>query len=156
VNYGLASNIPVSIAPQHSPLKRLDFRLSIGEKAMVHKGWTALLAGAAALSISAPAVAHHSHAMFDHEKLLTVTGTVMNFAYVNPHGELNVAVEGKKGELVKYWFEMSNLTQMVGRGIRMNTFKPGDKITVHYHPLKDRRVGGSYTSIVAADGHVFE
>ena len=118
--------------------------------------WLALAAGAAALALSAPAFAHHSHAMFDHEKLQTITGTVMTFAYVNPHGELDIAVEGKKGELVKYWFEMSNLTQMVQRGIRMNTFKPGDKITVHYHPLKDGRLGGSYTSIVAANGHVFE
>src|SRR5205085_2348132 len=118
--------------------------------------WLALAADAAALALSAPAFAHHSHAMFDHEKLQTITGTVMTFAYVNPHGELDIAVEGKKGELVKYWFEMSNLTQMVQRGIRMNTFKPGDKITVHYHPLKDGRLGGSYTSIVAANGHVFE
>jgi hypothetical protein len=128
----------------------------MGGKAMKKTGWMVLLAGAAAFAISAPAVAHHSHAMFDHEKLETITGTVMNFAYVNPHGELDVAVEGKKGELVKYWFEMSNLSQMVGRGIRISTFKPGDKITVHYHPLKDGRLGGSYTSIVAANGHVFE
>jgi len=115
-----------------------------------------LLAGAAAFFLSAPAFAHHSHAMFDHEKLDTITGTVMSFAYVNPHGELDVAVEGKNGEMVKYWFEMSNLTQMVDRGIRMTTFKRGDKITVHYHPLKDGRLGGSYTSIVAANGHVYE
>lgn len=123
---------------------------------MKRKTCMLFLAGAAGFAISAPAWAHHSHAMFDHEKLDTITGTVMNFAYVNPHGELDVAVEGKKGEMVKYWFEMSNLTQMVGRGIRINTFKPGDKITVHYHPLKDGRLGGSYTSIVAANGHVYE
>ena len=115
-----------------------------------------LLAGAAAFCISVPAFAHHSHAMFDHEKLDTITGTVMSFAYVNPHGELDVAVAGKDGEMVKYWFEMSNLTQMVDRGIRVSTFKRGDQITVHFHPLKDGRLGGSYTSIVAANGHVFE
>jgi hypothetical protein len=123
---------------------------------MKQKAPLILLAGAAAFLISAPAFAHHSHAMFDHEKLDTITGTVMSFAYVNPHGELDVAVEGKNGEMVKYWFEMSNLTQMVDRGIRMTTFKRGDKITVHYHPLKDGRLGGSYTSIVAANGHVYE
>ncbi len=123
---------------------------------MKQSAWLLSLAGAAAFAISAPAFAHHSHAMFDHEKLQTITGTVMNFAYVNPHGELDVAVAGQKGEMVKYWFEMSNLTQMVGRGIHISTFKPGDKIIVHYHPLKDGRLGGSYTSIVAANGHVYE
>jgi hypothetical protein len=118
--------------------------------------WTVLLAGAMALTGVSPAFSHHSHAMFDHEKFRTITGTVMSFAYVNPHGELDVAVEGSRGELVKYWFEMSNLTQMVSRGIRMTSFKPGDKITVNYHPLKDGRPGGSYTSIVAANGHTYE
>ena len=90
--------------------------------------WTVLLAGAMALGGVSPAFSHHSHAMFDHDKFLTITGTVMTFAYVNPHGELDVAVEGKNGQLVKYWFEMSNLTQMVSRGIRMTSFKPGDKV----------------------------
>jgi hypothetical protein len=126
------------------------------EEPVKQKTWTFLLAGAAAFAISAPAFAHHSHAMFDHEKLQTISGTVMSFAYVNPHGELDVAVAGKNGEMTKYWFEMSNLTQMVDRGIRVGSFKRGDKITVHFHPLKDGRLGGSYTSIVAADGHVFE
>src|SRR5436309_1061352 len=125
-----------------------------GRSSMKHSVSAALVL--TGFAFSGPALAHHSHAMFDHEKLMTVSGTVMSFVYVNPHGELDIAVEGKKGELVKYWFEMSNLTQMVQRGIRMNTFKAGDKVTVHYHPLKDGRMGGSYTSIVAPNGHVYE
>jgi hypothetical protein len=51
---------------------------------------------------------------------------------------------------------MSNLSNMVSRGIKKTTFKPGDKVTVVYHPLKDGRKGGNYTSIVAANGHTFE
>jgi len=115
-----------------------------------------LLAGAAALGFASPAFSHHSHAMFDHAKEVTITGTVMNFAYVNPHGFLDVAVTGNDGQPVKYWVEMSNLTNMVVRGITPATFKKGDKITVKMHPLKDGRPGGSYTVITAADGKNYE
>ena len=117
--------------------------------------WTAALAGALALAAT-PALSHHSHAMFDHTKFDTVTGTVIDFAYVNPHGALDIAVMGKDGKMDKYWFEMSNLSNMVSRGIKKTTFKPGDKVTITYHPLKDGRKGGNYTSIVAADGHHYE
>src|SRR3954466_2296130 len=67
---------------------------------------TGLLAGAMAMGIVSPALSHHSHAMYDHEKDVFISGTVMNFAYVNPHGSLDVAVL-EKGQMVKYWIEMS-------------------------------------------------
>ena len=118
--------------------------------------WTGLLAGAVALGAVSPALSHHSHAMFDHAKVVTITGTVMNFAYVNPHGFLDVAVAGPDGQPVKYWIEMSNLTNRVVRGITPATFKKGDKITVKMHPLKDGRPGGSYTIITAANGKEYE
>ena len=118
--------------------------------------WTGLLGGALALGLVTPALSHHSHAMFDHAKEVTITGTVMNFAYVNPHGFLDVAVAGPDGKQQKYWVEMSNLTNMVVRGITPKTFLKGDKITVKMHPLKDGRPGGSYTIITAADGKNYE
>jgi len=116
--------------------------------------WTGLLAGAMALGAVSPAFSHHSHAMYDHEKDVYITGYVMDFAYVNPHGSLNVAVE-QNGQMVKYWIEMSNLSNMVNRGIRKATFKPGDKVTIKMHPLKDGRPGGSYVTIQTAD-HTYE
>jgi hypothetical protein len=116
---------------------------------------TALLAGAMALGSATPALSHHSHAMYDHAKEVVITGNVTNFAYTNPHGELDVAVN-QNGKMVSYWIEMSNLTNMVARGITPATFKKGDKITVKMHPLKDGRAGGSYTIITAANGKNYE
>ena len=113
------------------------------------------LAGAMILGLVLPAWSHHSHAMYDHEKDVNISGTVMNFAYVNPHGSLDIAVM-EKGQMVKYWIEMSNLTNMVQRHIKKTTFKAGDKVTVKMHPLKDGRPGGSYVTIVAADGTLYE
>ncbi len=118
--------------------------------------WTVLLAGAMALGIVSPALSHHSHAMYDHAKQVSVSGTVTKFLYRNPHVFLYVDVKGENGEMVNYWIEMSNLNNMVRRGIGKATFKPGDKVTVNLHPLRDGRPGGSYTTIVAADGKIYD
>ena len=117
---------------------------------------TGLLAAALALGVASPAVSHHSHAMFDHEKEVAVTGTVTEFVFRNPHVFLYIDVKNPNGEVVSYWVEMSNIPNMIRRGIGQGTFKPGDKVTVNLHPLRDGRPGGSYTTIVAADGRTYE
>jgi hypothetical protein len=123
---------------------------------MQHVTRNVLLAAALALGLSSTAWSHHSHAMFDHATRMTVTGTVTEFVYRNPHGFLYIDVKQDNGETVNYWVEMSNLTNMVTRGIGRTTFKAGDRITVNLHPLKDGRPGGSYVTITAADGKVYE
>jgi hypothetical protein len=123
---------------------------------MQHLTRTVLLAAALALGLGSPAWSHHSHAMFDHATRVTVSGTVTEFVYRNPHGFLYVDVKQDNGETVNYWVEMSNLTNMVLRGIGRTTFKAGDRITISLHPLKDGRPGGSYVTITAADGKLYE
>jgi len=123
---------------------------------MKHLQLTGLLAAAMALGIVSPALSHHSHAMFDHTKQVSVSGTVTEFVFRNPHVFLYVDVKGDNGETMNYWVELSNLTNMIRRGIGQTTFKPGDKVTVNLHPLKDGRPGGSYVTIVAADGKTYE
>ena len=123
---------------------------------MAHLTRTGLLAALLAMALATPAWSHHSHAMFDHGTRITVTGTVTEFVYRNPHGFLYVDVKRDNGETMNYWVEMSNLTNMVLRGIGRTTFKTGDTITVTLHPLKDGRPGGSYITITAADGKVYE
>jgi hypothetical protein len=117
--------------------------------------WSAVFAGAAALGVAAPAAAHHSHAMFDHTKQASVTGTVTSFDYRNPHVGLYLDVENA-GKKVNYWVEMSNVQNMIRRGIGHGTFKPGDTVTVTLHPLKDGRPGGNYIKVVAGDGKTYE
>lgn len=115
-----------------------------------------LLAGAMVLGIVSPAFSHHSHAMFDHSKEMSVTGTVTQFVFRNPHVFLYIDVTDDKGETKNYWIEMSNLPNMLRRGIGQTTFKVGDKVTVNLYPLKDGRPGGSYVTIVGADGKTYQ
>ena len=123
---------------------------------MKNPKWTGLLAGAMLLGMVPPALSHHSHAMFDHTKQVSVSGTVTEFLLRNPHAFLYVDVKGENGEVVNYSIEMSNLTNMISRGIGRATFKPGDKVTVNLHPLKDGRPGGNYVTIIAADGKTYD
>jgi len=60
---------------------------------MQHMTRNVLLAAALALGLSSTAWSHHSHAMFDHATRMTVTGTVTEFVYRNPHGFLYIDVK---------------------------------------------------------------
>ena len=118
--------------------------------------WAGMLTGALALGTVSPVLAHHSHAMFDHTKDVTLTGTVTVFEFVNPHASLYLDVKNDKGETVNYWFEMSNVPNMISRGIGKTTLKYGDAVTVKFHPLKDGRPGGNYVSITTAQGKFYD
>ena len=103
-----------------------------------------------------PAGAHHSHAMFDTSREVTITGTVTAFSYRNPHVFLHVDVKDERGAVVSWAVEMSNISNMQNRGIHRSTFNVGDVVTVKINPLKDGRAGGNYTSVIAADGKTSE
>lgn len=115
---------------------------------------TLLLVAAIAISDS-PAFPHHSHAMFDHSIEKTITGTVTNFSFRNPHVFLYVDVKGEDGKIVNWAVEMSNLQNTMRSGIRQSTFKPGDVVTVTLNPLRDGRPGGNFTAITAVDGKTY-
>jgi hypothetical protein len=109
-----------------------------------------------ALGAASPVWSHHSHAMFDHAKEVTVTGKVTEFVFRNPHVFLYLDVKTDAGDALNYWVEMSNIPNMIKRGIVQSTFKPGDVVTVRLNPLKDGRPGGNYLTITAADGKTYE
>jgi hypothetical protein len=114
------------------------------------------LAMLSAATIAGGASAHHSHSMFDHDREVTLTGKVTKFSFLNPHVSLFIEVEEDNGERVSYWIEMSNISNMIRRGIGQRTFKAGDVITVSFWPLRDGRPGGNYITVVAADGKTYE
>jgi len=116
---------------------------------------TGLLAAAMALAVTSPAWSHHSHAMFDHDKEVTITGTVSEWVFRNPHVFLYVEAKNDAGDTVKYSVEMSNITNMIKVGFNPTTFKSGDKVTVTMHPLIDGRPGGNYIVATSADGKQF-
>jgi len=93
--------------------------------------------------------------MFDHSKPATVTGTVKEFVFRNPHVYLYLDVKNDRGEVVTYWIEMSNIQNMIKQGINQSTLKVGEVVTVRVHPLRDGRPGGNYETLKTADGREF-
>src|SRR5688572_2737796 len=90
-------------SPTSRPVEKIP-----GETMKIAKS-PAVLAAALALGIVAPAASHHSHTMFDHTKEVTITGTVTQFVFRNPHVFLYVDAKGEDGGTVNYWIEMSNI-----------------------------------------------
>ena len=114
------------------------------------------IAGCAVIAMAAfavPAQAHHSFAMFDQEKTISISGTVKEFEWSNPHAWIHLtAVDATTGRPVDWAFEMGSVGQIAAQGWKSDSIKPGDKITVSGHPLRDGSRGGQYRSVKFADG----
>jgi hypothetical protein len=107
---------------------------------------TGLLLAAGALACAAPAYAHHSFAMFDRNRMVTWEGVVVEYNWTNPHSHIivDVPASSKDPALAGKWdIEGASPNIMMRQGWTKNSFKPGDKITIVGHPLKDGGKGGS-------------
>jgi len=114
-------------------------------------------AAIAASILAVQAEAHHSFAMFDHEKMISISGTVKEFEWTNPHSWIHLtAVDQATGRNVDWSFEMGSVGQIAAQGWKADSIKPGDKITVDGHPLKDGSRGGQYRAVKFADGRVIQ
>ena len=108
-----------------------------------------------AMLMASSAFAHHSHAMFDSTKQVTLVGTVKEFDWDNPHCWLQVLVpdpNNPQAAPIEWSVEMDSPLAMFRRGWKPGIVKPGDKITVVVNPLRDGRTGGQIVSATGADG----
>ena len=109
--------------------------------------------GIAAALLALQAFAHHSAAMFDDDKSVTLTGTVRAFQWTNPHCFIQVLVPTPSGP-VEWSVEMSSPSMLFRTGWKPGTLKAGDKITVVIHPVRDGTPGGRFVSATNADGRL--
>ncbi|WP_417613418.1 DUF6152 family protein [Parasphingorhabdus sp.] len=110
----------------------------------------------AIIAAAAPALAHHSFAMFNRNKERTVTGVVGKFAWTNPHVMIDVKVQDKRGKSKHYRIESASINILMREGWKVGAVKSGDKVTVVFNPLKDGRPGGLLVKLVRADGTVLK
>jgi hypothetical protein len=117
-------------------------------------GPLALLTVALALSVGvAPVSAHHSFALYDMSKSAEVDGTVTKMEWSNPHCWLFITAAATDGSAVDYGFEMTSVGEMIRRGWTKIALKPGDKVKIKYHPVRDGKPAGYMMSVITADGH---
>lgn len=102
----------------------------------------------------APAVAHHSDAMFNSDKELVLSGTVKEFQYTNPHSWIQLIVPAASGAPVEWSIETGAPIVLLRAGIKPTALQPGDKVAVRVHPLKDGGAGGSLIEVKKEDGSI--
>jgi hypothetical protein len=99
--------------------------------------------------------AHHSFAMFDADKQDTVEGAVKDFQWTNPHVWLDVVIVDPAGGDSKVWgMESQSPGILFRRGWKPDILKPGDKVMVVLHPMKDGHPGGQILKVTLPNGRV--
>ena len=113
-----------------------------------------VIAAAAALCLAgmaAPALAHHSFAMFALQDEKSLVGTVEKFEWTNPHTFIWLTV-AKGGATERWGIEGMSPNYLERRGWTKNTLAIGDKVTLTFHPLKDGSTGGSFVKVMLPNG----
>ena len=99
------------------------------------------------------AYAHHSSAMFDHTKSVTITGVVKEVQWTNPHVAIFITGAVGNEEPALWLMEMTSPGNLVRDGWSRNSVKAGDKVTASFSPLRDtsKGKGGALKKIVLSD-----
>ena len=113
---------------------------------------TAFVAAIGFLMLSSPLFAHHGSAQFDIGKRVTLKGTVKTFQWTNPHSVVWVLVQPEGGGDPQEWsFETTSPGVLTRGGWTRNSIKPGDRVSVEFHPLRDGSHGGGLNSVTLLD-----
>lgn len=106
------------------------------------------------LAVATAAYAHHSFAMFDQSKQLSLKGTVREFQWTNPHAWLHLDVSGTDGTNETWQVELNSPNNLKRQGWKSTSVKAGDQVTLVLNPLKDGSKGGLFVSVTLPDGSV--
>ena len=122
---GLARLAPPSICSTDERLTPRQARAQIANHPHgalpMRRAALALLLTAAVLGAHA-ALAHHSPVMFDQAQPVTLTGTVRQFQWTNPHSYIQLVVKNDQGQDEEWNLEMAAPTYLYNLG-----WRPGDR-----------------------------
>ena len=115
---------------------------------------------ALALALALPAAAHHGAAgLFDESRTVELTGSVREWAFVNPHPYLILEVAGEDGQPAEWdvYFGPAGVPAMRRRGYSEATFAVGETVVVTGHPavaegVRGIEVWGSQSMVTRANG----
>jgi len=108
-------------------------------------------AALSAFAVVGTASAHHSFAMFDPAKVVTLQGKVKEFRWVNPHVSLFVDVPGAGGQAGVWSVELTSPSNLTRLGWSRLALKPGDRVAVEINPLRDGQHGGGFRKVTLLD-----
>jgi len=92
---------------------------------------------AAILLASSAAYAHHSYAAtYDTTKEVKIEGKLVQFELRNPHTFVTVTSKDTNGKVLRWSIEWAGVSQLANAGIKAETLKIGDEITVVGNPSR--------------------
>ena len=107
-----------------------------------------------AVALAAPAIAHHSPAAYNRSELVTISGEVTQYHWINPHTWVYLRVMGEDGEIQEWALEGESVGQYTRRGWAQDRLSVGDTVTAHVWPLRDGANGGQLGYLEKEDGTI--
>src|SRR5262245_51843508 len=101
--------------------------------------------------LAGTAMAHHSFAVYDHSRTLSLKGTVTKWQWSNPHAYLDIDVQDG-GAVKHYTLEGTSINMLQREGWRSNMIKAGDQVKAVVAPLLNGEPGGLLLEITLANG----
>ena len=108
------------------------------------------------LTLCFPLFAHHGNSAYDETHPITITGTVTEFVWSNPHCQIYLDVKDQKGAIANWGVETMSPGILTREGWTKSTLKPGDEVSITLIPAKNGAPVGysgngvSYTANVYA------
>jgi uncharacterized protein DUF6152 len=109
---------------------------------------------AAVLLCAGPALSHHSNVEYEVTKVITVTGVVTEFEWVNPHTWLHLTVDDAKDGKVVWLAEGRAPGILMRAGWTRSSLKGGETVTVDMSPAKNGMRKAIIARITKADGTI--
>jgi hypothetical protein len=111
------------------------------------------VAAAAMLFSTMRISAHHAFASeYDENKRVSVSGTVTEFKWTNPHAWLYVDGTDENGKVTGWRFEMGSPNGLTHRGWRSTELKQGDQVNVEGYGAKDGGNVANARTVTLPDG----
>ena len=123
---------------------------------MANRAFALAAFGAVAIVAAMPAAAHHSFAMFDQKKIMTLDGKVHEFQWTNPHAFIELDVTDGGGKTTRWSLELNSPNNLKRQGWTRDAPNPGDQVTVRMNPLRDGKPGGLFLDLKFPNGKVLD
>jgi hypothetical protein len=107
---------------------------------------------AALCLLASPALSHHTADALDLNRTVKLTGTVKQFQWTSPYTMLSLVAAPQRGKAQEWLLDLNSPGSLSRKGWNAKTLKPGDRLTVTIHPLKDGQPGGRAVSVVLPNG----
>lgn len=106
----------------------------------------------ALLAVSGAAYAHHGTEAYAMEKKVTLKGVIAQFEWTNPHSQVHLDVTDDKGNVTHWNFESQPPSILRHAGWSKDSLKPGDQVSITFHPVKNGAPVGILMSVALPDG----